>query len=72
MNILVIASRVPSPRKGRQARLYHQLKHLSSKHTLTLCALQDHALTDAQLEALAAAQHIHVLRTPSCGESCGA
>ena len=66
MNILVIASRVPFPlEKGDKLRLYHQLKHLSSKHTLTLCALQDHALTDAQLEALGPlAQHIHVLRTP--------
>ena len=53
MNILVIASRVPFPlEKGDKLRLYHQLKHLSSKHTLTLCALQDHALTEAQLEAL--------------------
>ena len=37
MNILVIASRVPFPlEKGDKLRLYHQLKHLSSKHTLTL------------------------------------
>ena len=66
MNILVIASRVPFPlEKGDKLRLYHQLKHLSSKHTLTLCALQDRALTDAQLEAHGPlAQHIHVLRTP--------
>ena len=41
MNILVIASRVPFPlEKGDKLRLYHQLKHLSSKHTLTLCALK--------------------------------
>jgi len=67
VNILVIASRVPFPlEKGDKLRLYHQLKHLSSRHTLTLCALQDHALTEAQLEVLRPlAQHIHVLRTPA-------
>ena len=66
MNILVIASRVPFPlEKGDKLRLYNQLRHLSARHTLTLCALQDHALTEVQLEALRPlAKHIHVLRTP--------
>ncbi len=66
MNILVIASRVPFPlEKGDKLRLYNQLRHLSVRHKLTLCALQDHALTEAQMEALSPlVNHIHVLRTP--------
>lgn len=42
MKLFVILSRVPYPiEKGDKLRAYHQLKVLSKKHDITLCALSD-------------------------------
>ena len=38
MKVFVVSSRVPFPlEKGDKLRLFHQLKHLSESHEVTLC-----------------------------------
>ena len=64
MKIFVVSSRVPFPlEKGDKLRLYHQLKHLSESHEVTLCCLSHRDLTAEQREALAPWLHgLHVVQ----------
>lgn len=42
MKLLVLTSRVPYPlEKGDKLRIFHQIKYLSKKHQIILCALND-------------------------------
>lgn len=64
MKVFVLTSRIPFPlEKGDKLRLYHQLKHLSKAHEVTLCCLSDSGLTEEQHKALRPmVKEIHVVR----------
>ena len=53
MKLLVMVSRVPYPlEKGDKLRAYHQIKHLSKTHEVTLCCLSDEAVHPEARQAL--------------------
>ncbi|HET6990177.1 MAG TPA: hypothetical protein VFJ43_02590, partial [Bacteroidia bacterium] len=69
MKIICITSRVPWPlEKGDKLRAYHQLKHLSKKHELILCAINDtHLHPDAEKELKKFCKEIHVYNISKIG-----
>jgi len=53
MKIVVLLSRFPYPlEKGDKLRAYHQIKELSKKHEIILCALSDTKVEEAHLNVL--------------------
>lgn len=55
MRIFVLSSRFPYPlEKGDKLRLYHQLRELSQRHELILCALSHVSVSDAEIQVLQA------------------
>ena len=53
MKIFVLLSRFPYPlEKGDKLRAYHQLKELSKKHEIILCALSDEKVAKKSIEKL--------------------
>lgn len=53
MKIFVLLSRFPYPlEKGDKLRAYHQIKELSKKHTIVLCALSDKKVCNEAIEEL--------------------
>lgn len=53
MKIFVLTSRFPFPlEKGDKLRIYHQIKHLSQRNQIVLCALSDHPVKDEWLDEL--------------------
>ena len=53
MKIFVLLSRVPFPlEKGDKLRAYYQLKYLSQKHEIHLCALNDKKIHPDAISAL--------------------
>lgn len=62
MKLLCITSRVPWPlEKGDKLRVYHQLKQLSKKHEIILCAINDTKLhPDAEMELKKFCSEIHI------------
>jgi len=53
MRLLVLLSRVPYPiEKGDKLRAYHQIKYLSKKNEIILCALNDIKPDQSAIEAL--------------------
>jgi sugar transferase (PEP-CTERM/EpsH1 system associated) len=62
VKLLCITSRVPWPlEKGDKLRAYHQLKQLSVKHEIILCAINDTKLhPDAEKELKKFCKEIHV------------
>ncbi len=69
MKILCITSRVPWPlEKGDKLRAYHQIRHLSKKHTIILCAINDTRLhPDAEKELKKFCSEIHVCNISKIG-----
>ena len=62
MKLFVILSRVPYPlEKGDKLRAFNQIKELSKKHEIYLCALNDHALHPDAMSILSAyCKEIHI------------
>lgn len=53
VKILVLASRFPFPlEKGDKLRLYHQIRELSQKHEIVLCALSECTVQDIDYQAV--------------------
>ena len=53
MKILVLLSRFPYPlEKGDKLRVFHQIKELSKKHEIYLCALSDEPIPNKNYEVL--------------------
>lgn len=69
MKILCITSRVPWPlEKGDKLRAYHQVRHLSKKHTIILCAINDTTIhPDAEKELKKFCSEIHVCNISKAG-----
>ncbi|CAN5795396.1 TIGR03087 family PEP-CTERM/XrtA system glycosyltransferase [soil metagenome] len=69
MKILCLTSRVPWPlEKGDKLRAYHQIRHLSKKHTIILCAINDATLhPDAEKELKKFCSEIHVFNISRIG-----
>ncbi|MEO5642845.1 MAG: glycosyltransferase [Bacteroidia bacterium] len=69
MKILCLTSRVPWPlEKGDKLRAYHQIRHLSKKHTIILCAINDATLhPDAEKELKKFCNEIHVFNISRIG-----
>lgn len=69
MKILCVTSRVPWPlEKGDKLRAYHQLKHLSKKHEIILCAINDTEIhPDAEKELKKFCNEIHVYNISKIG-----
>ncbi len=64
MKLFVLLPRVPYPiEKGDKLRAYHQLRYLSKKNEIILCALNDIHLPEGTLDALKPyCSQIHVVR----------
>lgn len=62
MKIVFITSRVPWPlEKGDKLRAYHQLKNLSKKNKIILCAINDTTLhPEAETELKKFCEEIHI------------
>jgi sugar transferase (PEP-CTERM/EpsH1 system associated) len=62
VKLFCITSRVPWPlEKGDKLRVYHQLKHLSKKHEIILCSINDTKLhPDAEKELKKFCEEIHI------------
>ncbi len=53
MKIFVLVSRFPYPlEKGDKLRAFHQIKELSKKHEIVLCALSDEKVSNSSIEKL--------------------
>lgn len=66
MKIFVLLSRFPYPlEKGDKLRAFHQIKELSKKHEIILCALSDTKVKKGSVEILSKyCKEIHVIRLP--------
>lgn len=64
MRIFVLLSRFPYPlEKGDKLRAYHQIKELSKKHEIILCALSDTKVPSSSIEKLKEyCQSVEVIR----------
>lgn len=64
MKLLVLSSRFPFPiEKGDKLRMYHQIRELSAQHEITLIALSDQPVSEAQLREMRQyCHHIHLFR----------
>ena len=66
MKLLILTSRFPYPiEKGDKLRIYHQIRILSKRHTIILCALSDEEIQTAaitELEKYCASIHIFRLQ----------
>lgn len=66
MKIFVLLSRFPYPlEKGDKLRAFHQIKELSKKHEIILCALTDEKIAQSSIDILSKyCKHIEVIRLP--------
>lgn len=66
MKIFVLLSRFPYPlEKGDKLRAFHQIKELSKKHEIVLCALSDKKVKQKSIDKLAQyCSFIEVIRLP--------
>ena len=69
LKILVLTSRFPYPiEKGDKLRVYHQIRELSNRHKIYLCALSDISVTtDSLAEMDKYCEEIHVFRLTKPG-----
>jgi len=66
MKIFVLLSRFPYPlEKGDKLRAFHQIKELSKKHEIILCALSDEKIDKKAITILSEyCSHIEIIRLP--------
>jgi len=63
MKLFILLPRVPYPtEKGDKLRAFNQLKHLSRKHEITLCALNDGVIhEDAERVLSTYAKNVYII-----------
>jgi polysaccharide biosynthesis protein PslH len=66
MKIFVLLSRFPYPlEKGDKLRAFHQIKELSKKHEIILCALTDEKIAQSSVDILSEyCKHIEIIKLP--------
>jgi sugar transferase (PEP-CTERM/EpsH1 system associated) len=66
MKIFILLSRFPYPlEKGDKLRAFHQIKELSKKHEIILCALTDEKIAQSSIDILAKyCKHIELIKLP--------
>lgn len=66
MKIFVLLSRFPYPlEKGDKLRAFHQIKELSKKHEIILCALTDEKIEKKSIDILATyCKHVELIKLP--------